>query len=536
MLISSIQIERRYVSSYYKYVLIFIFSLVIVAGLNSQVLTSLQIDSIVEKSMEVLPQAGIAIAVVKDGKIVHSKGYGFTSIETQNKVDENTLFAIASNTKAFTSAALAILVDENKLSWDDKVVDFIPEFRMYDPYVTENFSILDLLTHRSGLGSGAGDLMIFPDGSDFTVNDVVRSFQYQSPVSAFRTTYDYDNLLYIVAGEVVKRVSGTEYTTFVQTRILTPLGMINSASSFAMIRNRSNIAAPHSLENGALRQINTYSHNLTNPAGGIYTSINDLSKWLLVQLNRGRYGEELEKELFSEAAQMEMWKPHTNINFRLIADGRYNKHFTAYGLGWEISDYCGYVALSHGGGLPGMLSQTTLIPELNLGVTVLTNSQPGGLSYFTLTWAILDSYLGVEKRDWIAFAEETLQASQSDADSVTSAVWETVEKSKTQHIDLGSFTGTYRDDWFGKVEIIEEGGRLWFHSLRSPKLSGEMFYYKASTFVIKWNYTDMPCDSFAIFNYDTEGKAVSIIMRGISPEIDFSFDFQDLNLARVSEE
>jgi len=501
--------------------------------LNAQGLTSSQIDSLVNSTLEKLPQAGIAIAVVKDGKVIHSKGYGVASVETGQKVDENTLFAIASNTKAFTSAALAILVDENKLSWNDKVVQYIPEFKMYDPYITKHFTIQDLLTHRSGLGLGAGDLMIFPDGSDFTIQDVFKSFQFQIPVSEFRTQYDYDNLLYIVAGEVIKRISGIEYTLFIKTRILDPLGMINSAPAFGMINKKSNIAAPHSFEKGVLRQINTYLHDLTNAAGGIYSSADDLSKWLLIQLNNGKYGGNLEKQLFSENAQQEMWKPHTNKSFKIIPDKRYKNHFSAYGLGWEISDYCGYIKLSHGGGVPGMLSQTTIIPELNLGVVVLTNSQPGGLSYFTLTWAILDSYLDVEKRDWIKLAEQSLNRMQNNVDSVSVAVWDTVEKSKAKKIDFNYYLGTYEDNWFGKVEIVENNGELWFKSLRSPKLTGQMFYYKDTTFAIKWNYTDMPCDAFATFNCNTKGKATSIKMKGISPNIDFSFDFQDLNLIRV---
>lgn len=496
--------------------------------------SSKQIDSLVIESMKRLPeQAGIAIAVVKDGKVVHSKGYGVTSIETKQKVDEHTLFAIASNTKAFTSAALAILVDENKLSWNDRVVRYIPEFRMYDPYVTENFTILDLLTHRSGLGLGAGDLMIFPDGSYFTIQDVLKSFQYQKPVSAFRTKYDYDNLLYIVAGEVIKRVSGMEYTEFIQTRIFDPLQMKNSAPSFGLIKNKSNTALPHSSEAGPLKQINSYSHELTNAAGGIYSSAADLSKWLLVQLNKGKYGEKSENQLFSESAQQEMWKPHTNINFNVISQERLNNHFTAYGLGWNIYDFCGYITMTHGGGLPGMLSQTIVIPELNLGIVVLTNSAPGGLSYVTLSRAIRDSYLEAEKIDWTGMAVQNLESMQNNADSVTAHVWETVEKSKTKQIDVNDYIGTYADSWFGKAEVFEKDGTLWFRSLRSPKLTGQMFYYKATTFAIKWEYNDMPCDAFANFNLDTEGKAISIKMKGISPGIDFSFDFQDLDLVRV---
>ena len=166
----------------------------------AQGLTSVQIDSIANKTLEIFPSAGVAVAVVKDGKVIHSKGYGYTSMKTKQPVDENTLFAIASNSKAFTAAALSILIDEGKLSWKDKVIDHIPEFTMYNSYVRESFTVEDLLCHRSGLGLGAGDLMIFPDGGDYTVEDILKSFQYQEPVSDFRTKYDYDNLLYIVAG------------------------------------------------------------------------------------------------------------------------------------------------------------------------------------------------------------------------------------------------------------------------------------------------------------------------------------------------
>ena len=175
---------------------------------------------------------GIAVAVVKDGKIIHAKGYGVRSLNTMQKVDENTLFGIASNSKAFTVAALGILVDEKKIKWDDKVTDYIPEFRMYNPYVTEEFTIRDLLTHRSGLGLGAGDLMFWPDSSNFTKKDMIHNLRYLKAVSGFRTKFDYDNNLYMVAGEVVARVSGMSWEDFIQTRILNPLGMTASCAFF----------------------------------------------------------------------------------------------------------------------------------------------------------------------------------------------------------------------------------------------------------------------------------------------------------------
>jgi len=517
------------------FLLLTLFSLFIGQTLYAQAYKPTQIDSIVRKAMSVGPNAGIAIAVVKDDEIVHLKGYGITSVLSNEEVNENTLFAIASNSKAFTTAALAILVDEGKLNWNDKVVDHIPEFKMYDPYVTENFNIQDLLTHRSGLGLGAGDLMFFPDGSDFTVEDVLNSFQYQKPVSAFRTKYDYDNLLYVVAGEVVERVSGMTWAKFVETKIMKPIGMQRSAGVYQRIKDQSNVAFPHSTENGKLRQLEPYLKNdeSLGAAGGIYSSVNDLSKWLFLHLNNGKYGEELNEQLISANNHEELWKAHTNIGFNVEPKLPYRSHFSAYGLGWSLSDKNGYVIVEHGGALPGMLSRTILIPELNVGIVVLTNTDPGAYSYWTIAMEIMDAYLGVERKDWISFAEKRIEKNETESDSVTTAVWETVSKVKTKSINHSDYIGTYKDNWFGNIKIWSEDDQLWFKSLRSPKLTGEMFFYKANTFAIKWNYDDMPCDALAMFTLDENGQAISIKMKGISPDIDFSFDFQDLDLKRV---
>ena len=212
--------------------------------ISAQVISSKQIDSITELTLKTFDVPGMAVAVIKDGKVIHAKGYGVRSLKTMQKVDENTLFGIASNSKAFTTAALGMLIDEGKLKWDDKVTDYIPEFKLYNPYVTEDFTIRDLVTHRSGLGLGAGDLMMFPDGSDFTKQDIIHNLRYLKQVSSFRTKYDYDNNLYIVAGEVVAKVSGISWEDFIENRIMKPLGMTASASSLSRLKDRSNMISP----------------------------------------------------------------------------------------------------------------------------------------------------------------------------------------------------------------------------------------------------------------------------------------------------
>ncbi|MCB9302841.1 MAG: serine hydrolase [Lewinellaceae bacterium] len=495
------------------------------------------IDSIVNVSMSKFPQAGIGVAVIQDGKVTHMKGYGITAAESGAQVDENTLFAIASNSKAFTTTALGILADQGKLSWTDKVIDHIPEFRMYDPWVTENFIIADLLTHRSGLGLGAGDLMFFPDGADFTVDDVIRSFQYQTPVSDFRTKYDYDNLLYVVAGEVVKRACGKSWDQFVEDEIMDKLGMENSVGIFQNITNNTNIAYPHKTENGHIQQIDTYtkSDGSLGAAGGIYSSVNDMSKWVLMHLNEGLYGDMLADTLISKKNHQELWKIYTNIGYNAFGGGIYNNHYRGYGLGFNLRDENGYTIVQHSGGLPGMLSMVTMIPELKAGIIILTNTDPGGLSILTLTNEIKDEIIGAKGLDWFEWAASRLNKRESEVDSVVNAVWAQVEKVKPTKLDFKQYVGRYKDDWFGEVVIYQKEDHLWIKSLRSPKLKGLMHYYKANSFAVAWDYRDMDCDAFAIFQLDENGKATSISMKGISPDIDFSFDFQDLDLRKIPE-
>ena len=497
-------------------------------------ISSNELNALVQKAMDKFNVAGVAVAIVKDGRVIHEKGYGVRSISTKLPVDEHTNFQIASNSKAFTTAALSILIDEGKLSWKDKVRTHLPEFKMYNDYVTENFLVEDLLCHRSGLGLGAGDLMDFPDGTDFTIKDKLTVFQYFKPESNFRTQFDYDNQLYVIAGELIARVSGMTWEKFIQSRILDPLQMMNSFSSQDAIKDKSNVATPHSTETGTIRTIATFHDQINGAAGGILSNVGDMSKWMIMQLNKGKYGSNLDKQLFSERRQREMWTIHTVTDVN--PNPRYNQHFSGYGLGWGLNDIKGNLQVSHTGGLPGMLTSVTLIPDLKLGVVILTNTESGGGALFSaVRQTIIDSYLGLDDNDWVDKYSKRMQARISSADSVVTKVWQTVATAKNTKINAADYTGTFEDKWFGKVEIFLKGNQLWFKALRSPKLNGPMSYYKANTFAIKWEYQDMNCDAFAMFSLDDNGKAQNIKMKGISPNIDFSFDFQDLDLQRIKQ-
>ncbi len=494
-----------------------------------------EVDKLVEDAMEKFKVAGVALGIVKDGKVFLAKGYGLKSVEGKEKVDEHTSFAIASNTKAFTAAALAILVEEGRLSWLDRVVEYIPEFKMYNEYVTQNFIIQDLLTHRSGLGLGAGDLQFWPSGSDFTMADLLTNFQYFEPVSAFRTKYDYDNILYMVAGEVIHRVSGQSWEDFVQERILDPLGMDHSSTLPASMSGLDNLATPHMEVDGKLETIAWFEHNpdhMNGALGAILSNADDLNRWMLVQLNQGKYGESLEKQLFTEESQREMWKIHTTINVR--PNSRYNPNFSGYGLGWRLGDMNGKFTVSHTGDLSGMLSKTIMIPELELGVVVLTNSYYGGGGVFNaVTQTILDAYLGLEPYDWTTYYLDRHVESTGNAGAEVERVWKIVETGDHHGVLIENYIGVYSDPWFGKVEVYLKDGEPWFRSLRSPELTGPMYHYKANAFAIKWENRELDADAFAIFSLDEEGKAQQITMKGVSPDLDFSFDFQDLFFERL---
>ncbi|MDN3722952.1 serine hydrolase [Aequorivita sp. SDUM287046] len=503
----------------------------LIADLNAQILSSPQIDSLVQKTMTTFNVPGMAVAVLKDGKIYHKNTYGVRSLKTNAPVNENTLFGVASNTKAFTTAALAQLIDKGKLTWDTKVTDIIPEFKLHDAYVTSEFTVRDLVTHRSGLGLGAGDLMVFPANNTTTKEEMIHNLRYLKPVSSFRSKFDYDNLLYIVAGEIVSRVSGVDFDTYISQNFFKPLGMNRSFLSIPQIKADENRIDGHAPVNGKLELTGDTFTQIATPAGGIYSSINDMSVWVQAQLNHGKYGAQLKDSIFSEKMHGEMWSPQTLIK---TGKGPYNTHFSAYGLGWFLSDVKGHFQVTHTGGLNGIVSQVTLIPEMHLGIIVLTNQQSGS-AFTAITNTIKDGFFGISGEDRIKQYSERRLAGEKEEDSIISAVEETIAaqlKNKTPTPNLTDYVGTYNDVWFGNVIISAQNGKLNFRAEKSSDLTGIMSYYKGTTYVVRWNDASLKADAFVNFRLDTEGKAEGFTMIGISPFIDFSYNFQDLEFRR----
>lgn len=493
----------------------------------SQEIPEQKVDQLVQNALTTFDVPGIAVGIIHDGKVILAKGYGIANIETGEKVNSATNFGIASNSKAFTTTAIAMLVDEGKLNWDDKVKKYIPEFKMYNDYVTQEFTIRDLVTHRSGLGLGAGDLMVWPDGHDFTPKDIIQNIHYLKPVSDFRSKYDYDNLLYIIAGVLIERVSGKSWTEFIEERILTPLDMKRTAPNWSLLEDKSNVIVPHVPVDGKLKVIDRYTNPIFDAAAGIYSNVDDLIKWVQFQLNKGKSLDGL--QLVSESQMKEL---STAVTLMPVSTKLpYNTLFKAYGLGFQLQDVAGRLEVSHTGGLEGIVTQIVMIPQLNLGIIVLTNQQEGA-AFMAVSNTIKDFYLGLPEKNWIKEYDELISKRAGEADKITEEVWLTVEENKKSKLpETKNLIGNYKDSWFGEITISQEKEKLRFTAKRSSQLQGDMFYYKDNTYVVKWDNAYLHAD--ALIFVETEGERVKgLKMKPISPLTDFSYDFQDLDFVK----
>ncbi len=485
------------------------------------------LDNTVERVRKEFEVPGVAVAVVKDGKLVLAKGYGVRKLGEAAPVTGHTLFGIASNTKAFTAAALAMLVDEGKIQWDDPVTKHLPAFQMYDPYVTREMTVRDLLVHRSGLGLGAGDLMFWPP-SDLSSQEIVKRLRFIKPATSFRSRYAYDNVLYLVAGEVIEAVTGTRWQDFIRTRFFRPLGMTDSNLGVSEFRPGGDVATPHSRAAGKLEPIAFSSFENNAPAGAINSSAADLAKWLIVQLNGGDMGG---SRLFSEPQSREMWSAQTVIPISPTAVAKPN--FLAYGLGWELSDYRGRKIVFHGGALPGYYSRVTLVPELKLGMVVLTNQEDEG-AFQSVTYTILDQYLGGSATDWVTLALDQEKKAAAEAEATVKKATAARNTNSRPSLAPAAYAGRYRDAWYGDVAIEEKGGKLAIRFTHTPKLTGDLEHWQYDTFVARWHDRTLLADAYVTFSLKPDGSIDEVKMRAVSPLTDFSYDFQDLLLRPVN--
>jgi CubicO group peptidase (beta-lactamase class C family) len=504
---------------------------------SSGAATPPDIDAVAQRALAAFDVPGMAIVIVEDGRIVHAKGYGLRKLGSPERADEATAFAIGSNSKAFTTAALAVLVDEGKLRWEDRVGDVLPEFRMYDAYVSQQFTIIDLLTHRSGLGLGAGDLLFWPD-TDVTRDEIVRRLRFLKPVTSFRSSFAYDNLLYVVAGEVVAKVSGRSWEDFVQDRLLTPLGMADSAPTYDRLRT-ANRAYGHGRIGGPVRGTGPMTAigrprvtPAVGPAGSICASARDMGRWIATQLGQGRTPEG--RPIWSEAQARMMWKPQTIIDVPILPEMRAPEtHFNLYALGWFVSDFDGARLVWHLGGLNGAYSRVGMIPARKVGFAVLTNAEEGAL-HWAVGRTIIDHYLGRPASDLVARAKAS--DDKYKAQGVAAALAARAARpagAKAPSLPLEAYAGLYRDPWYGDIRIARTPSGLTIDFSRTPMLRGGLEFWANETFVTRFP-DPVAEDAYVTFSVDPDGSVKGAKMRAVSPLADFSYDYQDLDLRKVA--
>lgn len=495
------------------------------------------LDAVVKKSMQTFEVPGMLLALVEPGRAPLTKGYGVRKLGEAAVMDQHTLFSIASNTKAFTAAALAILVDEGKLSWDDKVVDRLPGFRMYDAFTTHELTVRDLLVHRSGLGLGAGDLLFWPE-STVPRKEFVQRLRYIKPATSFRSSYAYDNVLYVVAGRVIEAVTGDSWENFIAKRIFAPLGMNESSPAPRMVKS-TNRSWPHARLDGRSRGIGTvqplaFIPSIDNaaPAGGINASPHDMVRWLQVQLDRGAIGS---SRLFSEAAATEMWTPQMlmPIETQPAALKAIEPNFNTYALGWNVTDYRGHRIVSHGGFVEGSASMTFLIPAKKVGFILMMNSEDGE-ARDVIAYHLLDHYLDLPATDWLTAFAKVHQEKIANAIRVLDAAASPTESGtvKGPSLELARYAGAYRDAWYGDVAIENAAGVLQIDFKGSPGMRGTLEHVRYDTFRTRFTDRRME-DAYVTFSLTPADTIEHAKLQAISPLADFSFDYGDLLLTPV---
>lgn len=490
------------------------------------------LDPLVRSFMTRFDVPGTAIAIVRKGQAALVRGYGVRTLGKPARVDEHTRFGIASNSKSFTAAALSLLVDDGKVGWDDPVVKHLPDFRMHDPAVTVMMTVRDLLVHRSGLPLGAGDLMYFP-ASTHVAADVLKALPYLKPDKGFRSGYAYDNILYIVAGLLIERVSGQSWRAFVAGRLLTPLGMADAAASRDLLAT-DNVAGRHARLGPPVRGIGRQSviapdeNAMIDAAGGINASAADIAKWLQVQLSGGVLPDG--KRLWSANQAREMWTPQVIVSTSdgPTADNPARAVQSTYALGWGISDYRGLRMIGHAGALSGQITRTAMIPSRGIGVAVFTNVEDGTAT--AMRNAILDRLIDAPAFGWVgAYAMQTAKAQAEALASVSGGVDTAPPGAPT--LPIAAYAGRYRDPWYGDIIVAETAGKLTIDFVPTAVFKSGLEPWGKDAFRTRFaqGTGEDAIVTFAI----KDGGVTGVTMKALSPLADFSYDFHDLAFVPV---
>lgn len=463
--------------------------LIISVTINAQQVNFEKLDGYFAKTAKDWNIPGMSVGIVKDGEIVFSKGYGVLEVGKIEKPDGNTLYAIASNTKAFTSAMIAMLVQEGKLNWNDKVQKHLPYFELFSPFISRETTIRDLLCHRVGLGTFSGDVIWYK--SNLTSEEIIKRLKYLPPDFNFRDGFGYSNVMYITAGEVIKTITGKTWGENVQERILDPVGMERTIYSLKKLDEKGNFAIPHAFEKEKNIPIPYVDWEEIAALGGIISSVNDIGKWMIFNMNHGIINNDT---LLTAASRNTIWKMHNNYTVDHTKTNDFNSHFRGYGLGWGLADYHGRLRVSHGGGYDGMISSVNMIPDEKLGVVVLTNGMKAPT--MAVTYYALNAFLGEEEKDWSAEMLE-LRNKRDGEDSRIKERKEKQVKGTKPSLALEKYIGNYLSDIYGNIEIELENSQLRIYFEHTPDLSATLEHWHYDVWKINWDKTH------AWFNFGT---------------------------------
>ncbi|HKW47187.1 MAG TPA: serine hydrolase [Gemmatimonadaceae bacterium] len=454
------------------------------------------LDSYTAKAVADWKVPGLAIAVVKDGRIVFAKGYGVREIGKPAPVDTQTLFAIGSTTKAMTSASIGMLVDEGKLKWDDKVTKILHGFELADAYVTRELTIRDLLTHRAGLPNA--DVLWYR--ADNSPEEVIRRVRFAEPAYSFRSSFIYQNIMYAVAGQVVAIESGLPWERFVRTRIFTPLGMPNAVPLGDSLRGRSNVASPHYRLDDSTRVVSNASVDAVASAGAVWASVADMARWMLFVLDSGRVNG---KRLLKPDTYAEWLKPETMVTpDEFYPTARLTKpHWTTYAFGWFQEDYSGKMVDFHTGSIDGMVAIIGLIPDERLGVYVLANLDHAEVRH-ALMYRVFDAYLGNPPRDWSTDLLKLYDGMRVAADSARRRAEARRIPNTHPALSLDQYAGTYSDSLVGEITVSFENGKLRLRS--SSTHAGTLEHWEYDTFRVRWDNV-WEGSQFATFTIGRDG-------------------------------
>ncbi|MFN3702820.1 serine hydrolase domain-containing protein [Thermomonas sp.] len=472
---------------------------------------------------------GIAVGVIEDGRVTFAKGFGETVYGSGDPVTGDTLFKIASNSKAMTAALLARLVQQGKLAWDDPVVKHLPAFAMHDPWVTAHMTVSDLLVHNSGLPEGGGDLMLWPEPNLFTRDDIVRGLRHIKPAYGFRAGYAYDNLLYVVAGQVAAAAGGASYEELLRREVFEPLGLTGCRVGQFALKEAGSVAQPHGRDGDRIVRTRGDADIVpaiaSAPAGGIRCTLRDMLTWANVWLAPTP----AQLAWLGPAQRAELWKARTPMPISRLKREWDNTHYYAYAYGFRLADVDGEWTVSHTGTLGGMYSMLMLLPDRKSGFVFMINGD-GGRARTVLGTALLKLFTAPATSKGVAGYAEDLERPAAPAATAAAKppLPDIARRTPIRPDALREWLGVWRDPWFGEVRLCPVGEAVEWRSLKSPKMHGRVARLDGR-YLLVWD--DEAVDENAWLTFSRDGARRQLHMAKLNPDGDFSSDYEDLAFA-----